>query len=376
MKREQILAILYEMAIVIGGEIRLDQLLTKTLQRLLFHTSFPCGMVFLDTEQVLSPGYCQEFSDVRLETSIGDFELARFNETRLQIPTALLRGGFDLVENSELLACLPCRKDFYTTFLRLPIADSGVILLLAPRMPDTGLPLTRIFQPVLNNFAKAILLCRSNDAYTQRIITDRRMAQDALQDLSARNRLILDSVGEGICGLDRDGNVTFVNPAAIKMLGFSAEELVGNSLHEMLHHRPLAGSPMPLEECPITRTIVENRQFRINEDLFQRADGTFFPVEYVSTPLREDDRVMGAVIVFQDISERKRAEEKILTLNAQLEQRVRERTTELVDKNAELERMNRLFVGRELRMVELKQRIHELESSKEVSRENQITDRA
>jgi len=376
MKREQILAILYEMAIVIGGEIRLDQLLTKTLQRLLFHTSFPCGMVFLNTEQILSPEQCQELSDVRLETSIGDFELARFNETTLQIPTALLRGGFDLVENSELLASLPCRKDFYTTFLRLPIADSGVILLLAPRMPDIGLPLTRIFQPVLDNFAKAILLCRSNDAYTQRIITDRRLAQDALQDLSARNRLILDSVGEGICGLDRDGNVTFVNPAAVKMLGFSAEELVGNSLHEMLHHRPLDGSPMPLEECPITRTIVENRQFRINEDLFQRADGTSFPVEYVSTPLLEDDSVMGAVIVFQDISERKRAEEKIMTLNAELEQRVRERTAELVDKNAELERMNRLFVGRELRMVELKQRILELESSKQASRENQLTDRA
>lgn len=365
MKREQILAILYEMAIVIGGEIRLEQLLTKTLQRLLFHTSFPCGMVFLDTQQILSPEYDREMADVRLEISIGDFELSRVNKSSVSLPSALLKGGFELAENPDLLGLLPCRKDYYSVFLRLPIADSGVILLLAPRMPETNLPLTRIFQPVLSNFAKSILLCRSNDAYTQRIITDRRLAEDALQDLSLRYRLILDSVGEGICGLDQEGNAAFVNPAAAKMLGFAPEELVGCPLHKILHHRRSDGSPLSPEECPITRTMTESRQFRISEDLFRRRDGSSFPVEYVSTPLRDHDSVVGAVIVFQDISERKRAEENILALNAELEQRVRERTAELLEKNEELERMNRMFVGRELRMIELKERISELEARRE-----------
>jgi PAS domain S-box-containing protein len=362
MKREQILAILYEMAIVIGGEIRLDQLLAKTLQRLLFHTSFPCGMVFLDIERILSPSYDEDEADVRLETSIGDFELSRANQSLVRIPSALLRGGVGLVANPDLLRRLPCRKDYYTVFLRFPIADSGVILLLAPRMPETSLPLTGIFQPVLSNLARSILLCRSNEAYTQRILTDRRLAEAALQDLSVRNRLILDSVGEGICGLDLEGNATFVNPAAARMLGFTPEELVGYPLHEIFHHRRFDGTPLPPEECPISRSMRENREFRISEDLFQRRDGNPFPVEYVSAPLREHDTVVGAVIVFQDISDRKRAEENILALNAELEQRVRERTAELLEKNGELERMNRLFVGRELRMVELKEQIKQLET--------------
>jgi PAS domain S-box-containing protein len=310
MKREQILSILYEMAVVIGGEVRLRPLLTKTLQRLLFHTSFPCGMIFFGTESVRSDGHGAETVEVRLEVSVGDAELADHNGKAVSIPAALLRGGIELREGGALLNGIPCRKDYYRFFLRLTLDEFGVVLLLAPRVPETGLPLTQIFPPVMNNFAKAILLCRSYEAYTEGIITDQRIAKAALKDMSCRNRLILDSVGEGICGLDLEGNATFVNPAAARMLGFETEELDGRRLHAIVHHRHGRVKDMASEDCPIIRTMREGSRNRIAADFFSRRDGSDFQVEYVSTPLMEDGRIVGAVVVFRDITERIRAEEE------------------------------------------------------------------
>jgi PAS domain S-box-containing protein len=314
MKREQVLAILHEMAIVIGGEIHLQPLLTKTLQRFLFHTSFPCGMIFLETEEQRVTEYCLPLAEVILAQSIGDFELAGFNGAAVRVPTALIQGASALGEDPGLLNALPCRKDYYKAYLKLPIDDCGVILLLSPRMPSTDLPLTRIFQPVLNNLSKSILLCRSNEAYTQRIISDRSLAEAALRDLSYQNRLILDSVGEGICGLDRAGNASFVNPAAAKMLGYDPGELAGRPLHDIIHHRQDDSGAVPAEQCPITLTIRDGVPHRVPEDFFKKKDGSVFPVEYVATPLHDDEKIVGAVVVFQDISERRTAVAEIRQL--------------------------------------------------------------
>lgn len=319
MNREQILSILYEMAIVIGGETRVQPLLTKTLQRLLFHTSFPCGMVLLYPEGT-SAGQTGSMADIRLETSIGDFELSQCQGALIRLPSALLQGGAELSETADLLSLLPCRRDYYRAFLKLPVSDCGVILLLSSRLPDSNLPLTQLFQPVLGNFAKAIQLCRSNEAYTKSIITERLTAETALHDLSYRNTMILDSVGEGICGLDRDGNATFVNPAAAKMLGFAQKELLGAPLHHMLHHRASGGEALSLDQCPISLTLREGSHQQVFDDVFQRKDGSDFTVEYVSTPLRENGSIEGAVIVFQDITERRRLEREREALRGQLVQ--------------------------------------------------------
>ena len=320
MNREQILAILYEMAIVVGGETRLQPLVTKTLQRLLSHTSFPCGMVLLYPDSGQSPDLESGYADLRVEAAIGDYDLSLHKGSSIRIPTRLLKNGAELSENYELLNTLPCRKDYYRAFLKLPVEGCGVILLMSPRLPVSTLPLTQIFQPVLGNFAKAILLCRSNEAYTQGIIADRETAETAFQDLSYRNKLILDSVGEGICGLDRGGNATFVNPAAAKMLGYTAEELQGGPLHNLLHHRSPDGGELSSEQCPITLTLREGSHQSIADDLFKRKDGSDFSVEYVSTPLYENGAIMGAVMVFQDITERKRLEREKEALRAQLVQ--------------------------------------------------------
>jgi PAS domain S-box-containing protein len=132
-----------------------------------------------------------------------------------------------------------------------------------------------------------------------------------LNALTERLESILSSAGEGILGMDAEGRISFVNPAATKLLGWSVEEFRGNS-HEMFHHTHADGALFPTTECPIHLTSRDGVTRRIGRDLFWRKDGSGFPVEYVVAPLREGDRIAGAVVVFEDITERKKVEEALL----------------------------------------------------------------
>ena len=143
----------------------------------------------------------------------------------------------------------------------------------------------------------------------------RKAAEEALTHLLRQNDLILNSAGEGIYGLDRNGLTTFVNPAAARMLGWLPEELHGKPQHAVIHHTRPDGKPYPKEECPIYATCKDGIIHRVDNEVFWRKDGTSFPVEYTSTPIRdEQDRLEGAVGTFRDITERKRAEEEIESL--------------------------------------------------------------
>ncbi len=133
------------------------------------------------------------------------------------------------------------------------------------------------------------------------------------------NKLILESAGEGIYGLDMDGRVTFINHAAVKMTGFTAKEMIGNCQHKLVHHSKPDGKNYPREKCPIYAAFIDGKVHQVSTEVFWRKDGTSFPVEYVSTPIRENMKLLGAVVVFRDITERKQAEEEIQHLRDQLE---------------------------------------------------------
>jgi diguanylate cyclase (GGDEF)-like protein/PAS domain S-box-containing protein len=142
-------------------------------------------------------------------------------------------------------------------------------------------------------------------------ITERKRFEEALERLSRQHEMVLKSAGEGIFGLNLDGNATFVNPAAARMTGWEVEELVGRPQHEVLHHTRPDGSPYPREECPIHAALEDGTTHSRDDEVFWRKDGTSFPVEYMSSPIRKDGEVVGAVVTFKDIIGRKALEQQL-----------------------------------------------------------------
>ncbi len=134
----------------------------------------------------------------------------------------------------------------------------------------------------------------------------------ALKENEAKVRLILESIGEGVYAINKNGEVTIINPAAMQMLGYSAEELIGKTMHSIVHHSHPDGSPYPREECQIYKTV-KNSQFElVGNEVLWRKDGTSFPIEYQCMPIKKEEETIGSVISFKDITERKQAETKLL----------------------------------------------------------------
>ncbi len=137
---------------------------------------------------------------------------------------------------------------------------------------------------------------------------DTQLARD-LARLQLTTHSILNSSTQGIFGLDTEGVVTFLNPAMCKMLGYSEEELTGYSHHEKVHHHYADGSPYPREDCPIYLSLKSGVTQRGEEDYICK-DGSYLPVEFVCSPMWENNIMIGAVVFFLDISERRLAEQK------------------------------------------------------------------
>jgi PAS domain S-box-containing protein len=133
----------------------------------------------------------------------------------------------------------------------------------------------------------------------------------AVMKVSGQNRLLLASAGEGICGIDVNGITTFVNPAATKILGYTSEELLGKRLHALTHHTKSDGRPYPNNECPIIMACKDGTVHKGNDELFYRKDGSAVPVSYSSRPIVDKGKIVGAVICFEDIAERKWAEDAL-----------------------------------------------------------------
>ncbi len=144
--------------------------------------------------------------------------------------------------------------------------------------------------------------------------------------------LLLNAVGEGIYGFDLSGNAVFINPAAEKMTGWSADELLGKKIHQYHHHSHADGRAYPADECQIYCTMFDGIHRQVKDEVFWRKDGSFFPVEYTSTPVYKNDQLIGAVAVFRDVSKQ---HETQLALRQALTQ-VSDLSEQLKDENSYL----------------------------------------
>jgi PAS domain S-box-containing protein len=176
----------------------------------------------------------------------------------------------------------------------------------------------------LESLLKAV--CKAAKTVLQKRELQKR--ENALRQSETRLKMILDSTEEGIYHIDIDGNCLLINRAASQMLGYAEEALVGKKLHDIIHHARADGTPYFWEESPVNKVVRGgSARAHVDDELFYRADGTGVPVEYWAYPALQDDRVVGSVVTFIDISARQQM--------VQARQMVEERFRNLIETSSD-----------------------------------------
>jgi PAS domain S-box-containing protein len=206
--------------------------------------------------------------------------------------TLRVHFGFGAVAPSQIIACPLLVNDTVVGVLEL--------CLFKPLTPLQS----RWLEKASQTLANALRFAQESE--------ERRQAEE-------RTRLILESSAEGIFGTDTEGRITFVNPAACRMLGFTAEALIGQPSHAAIHHHHSDGREYPQAECPMFAAYTQGKASRIDNEFLWRKDGSGFPVEYGATPMLKDGAVVGSVVSFTDITVRKQAEQRVLESERRLD---------------------------------------------------------
>lgn len=142
---------------------------------------------------------------------------------------------------------------------------------------------------------------------------------EVFEHIEKENQLILSAAGEGIYGVDVNGNATFINPAAERILGWKAEDLIGKNIHALIHHSHANGSEYCVHDCPIYAAFRDGTIRQVDDEVFWTREDKAVPVAYTSTPILDNGHLVGAVVVFRDISDRLEAETKLRSALAEVE---------------------------------------------------------
>lgn len=310
MPKTQILPVLYDLAVTIGGEVDLKSLLTRTLQRLLYHTSYSAGFVCLDMPACGGAGATLQ---VRIEAAVGDFELIGLVGQPICLPCELLYGCVEHAsQGSRLLGALGKPHNPYQSFFRLPLERGGVIVLLAIEPPETNFKLALVLQPVLVQLSKAIVLCRTHDSQQEAARAAQDRLRHSLAQIESQFQTLIELSPMGVC-LSSDGIIIDFNDAFLSLFGYSKQAA-------------LSGTPVAEFIAPAHREhVVERIRLRAlgqaTEDVYEtvglRHDGTEFPF-MISTKRVQTDEGPRTFSYFIDLTEQKRAEQQLRTVNSML----------------------------------------------------------
>jgi len=247
MKRTRILNILYDLSSTIGGEVSLRPLMVKTLQRLMYHTNFSCGLILMNTES-------DDPETLKLEMAIGDkFSIEKIG-SEFQIPLRKIGGEYVCVShNIDLIRLVPCQHKAYRSIMQFPVPKIGWILLLSPKKVCFDLPLDAMFLPFLANLSKAIHLCRINDEQVHSLgdlvatrtgelqlsnkklqleVTERKLTEKALRISERELRSIFDNLQDAFIRCDIHGLILKASPSASLLMKCEQEQLIGRKVSE------------------------------------------------------------------------------------------------------------------------------------------------
>lgn len=265
----------------------------------------PLGTVFLASDlgefDELLRLYSALFGLIVLSLSVGAFFLAARMQRAISDPILLL---------AQTTRQVTTAKDYSLRAIHVANDETGVLIdgfndmLTEIQRRDRALQLAR---------DELELRVEQRTTELRQEIAVRKDAEVALRESEQRTRLLLDSTAEGIYGLDLLGRCTFSNQAALRLLGYSdIDDLLGRNLHDLTHHTRADGSRYPASDCPVNRTLLIGEACHRDAEIMWRYDGTSFPAEYWSYPIKRDGQIVGAVVTLIDITTRRAAQQAML----------------------------------------------------------------
>lgn len=202
----------------------------------------------------------------------------------------------------------------------------------------------------------------------QATLSNLKLQQALVSESEQQIRMLMNSTAEGIYGIDIHGNCTFINHSGLEILGYDdSDALINKNIHYLIHHSKHDGTPYDIADCIIHSSVMTGNGVVNVADYLWKADNTSFLAEFSSFPIYRDEKIVGAVVTFRDITERRKSEEELLQLKNDLELKVVERTAELEEKVQKLARSQKamLFMVEDLNRIttELKEERRKLEIS-------------